>query len=459
MSAEQAESYLRQLAEAELRRARRDESRPGRYRPAPKLVLAAQVLTAAGVIDPAVAGRIRDDLAFALAAREPRAPGPRPPTRMLGQLLADPPAAAVATPLPAPGSWRIIPVGQVIPGAAPGGDVTVLAYLGGPAGARFAITGGMPGFPGQLTATDDQGARYHLRLMRGPRAGVLELLPAPAYRLRWLDIVNGSGQVITRIDLPGPDQGPAQPAVTVTTTSASPGEFMLDLIAARILATIRLPAATAAELAAPPPPATFGPPTAAVAELRGFVDRIPGDVTTAMLAAGELPAASPWPGRLAALCERLDLPDHGITAPPAAVLPEHWASILAHPGDRPPLAPGRWAMAVTGPVMGTTQLSIIGLDQTVGGGTMLHTLVSGATTDNDWQFTRSLRPARALWVRDSGGGWHATLTAGIMPWQDAGLILQSLAVSPALPHGTTWIDVITAAPGRQAQVRLRLGRA
>ncbi len=115
-------------------------------------------------------------------------------------------------------------------------------------------------------------------------------------------------------------------------------------------------------------------------------------------------------------------------------------------------------MAVTGPVMGATQLSILGLDQAVGSGTMLHTLVSGAATDSDWEFTRSLRPARALWVRDSSGGWHTTLTSEIMPWKEAGLALQSLAVIPALAEGTVWIDVISAAPGIQAQVRLPLPR-
>jgi hypothetical protein len=177
-----------------------------------------------------------------------------------------------------------------------------------------------------------------------------------------------------------------------------------------------------------------------------------------MLAAGALPAASPRPAQLAALCERLDLPGHGITAPPAAGLPEPWAGVLTSRGDLGTMAPGRWSMAVTGPVMGATQLSILGLDHAVGSGTTLHTLVSGATADDEWAFSRGLRPARPLWIRDSSGGWHATLTSGIMPWKEAGLVLQSLAVIPSLSAGTAWIDVFSAAPGIQAQVRLPLTR-
>jgi len=35
-------------------------------------------------------------------------------------------------------------------------------------------------------------------------------------------------------------------------------------------------------------------------------------------------------GQLAALCQRLGATGHGITAPPAAQLPERWASVIAH---------------------------------------------------------------------------------------------------------------------------------
>jgi hypothetical protein len=83
-------------------------------------------------------------------------------------------------------------------------------------------------------------------------------------------------------------------------------------------------------------------------------------------------------------------------------------------------------------------------------------LVSGAAPDDDWDFSRALRPLPALWVRDSGGRWHATRTSGIIPWSDAGVVMLWLAIIPALQAGTTWIDVIAAAPSARAQVRLPL---
>ena len=439
MSREQAETYLRQLAESELRQLRAgDADRPGRYWHAPKLLLAAQALSAVGAIDAGTAWRIRADADFALAARQPRQS--QPPSlaaRRLHRSLPVQPPLAVAPQFPAAGParplaagsvpWRVVSVGQVIPGAAPNGDVTVLAYLEGPAGARFAITGGIPGFPGQLTATDDRGANYHLRLMRGPRTGVLELLPGPAHPIRWLDVLTASGGIAARFDLDSadqavdsadqhsPDNGRPRLEVTMARTATSPGELMLDVIAARILATAPL-------LPAGPGPVTASP------DLRAFIGSKPGDITAAMLAAGALSPASALPGQLAGLCERLGIPGHGITAPPAAVLPAPWESMLANRGDFPALAPGRWAMTAE-PRLGGTQLTILGLDHAVAG-TILHTLVSGARPDDDWEFSRGTRPLQALWVRDSSGDWHVTRTSGILPWNEAGLVMQSLGDHP-----------------------------
>jgi len=459
MSREQAETYLRQLAESELRQLKAaDADRPGRYRHTPKLLLAAQALSAVGVIDAGTAWHIRADADFALAARQPRQS--QPPSlaaRRLHRSLPVQPPLAVGQALPAgrarplaAGSvpWRVVSVGRVIPGAAPNGDVTVLAYLERPAGARFAITGGIPGFPGQLTATDDQGANYHLRLMRGPRTGVLELLPGPAHPIRWLDVITASGGIAARFDLDSADQhsadeGRLRPEVTMARTATSPGELMLDVIAARILAT------------APVPPASPGPVTASP-DLRAFIGSKPGDITAAMLAAGALSPASVLPGQLAGLCERLGIPGHGITVPPAAVLPAPWESMLAYRGELPALAPGRWAMTAE-PMLGGTQLTILGLDHAVAG-TILHTLVSGAGPDDDWEFSRGTRPLQALWVRDSSGDWHATRTSGILPWNEAGLVMQSLAIIPTLRAGTAWIDVFAAVPAAEARVRLPLHR-
>jgi hypothetical protein len=148
---------------------------------------------------------------------------------------------------------------------------------------------------------------------------------------------------------------------------------------------------------------------------------------------------------------------HGITAPPVPVLPAPWESLLSYRAELPALAPGRWAMAVAEPPLGGVQRTILGLDHAVAG-TILHTMVRGATVDDDWAFSRGVRPLHSLWVRDSSGGWHATRTSGILPWADAGLVMLSQAIVPALPAGTAWIDVVTTVPGSRAEVRLPLTR-
>jgi hypothetical protein len=300
----------------------------------------------------------------------------------------------------------------------------------------------MPGFPGQLTATDDQGDRYHLRLMRGTRTGVLELFPAPARPIAWLELLTASGGRAAHLDLGASRRPVPQPQVTPADTS--PGELMLDVIAARILA------------AAPAGPPDRGAPRRPPADLRAFVGDRPGALTTALLEAGALPAESPLPGQLAALCERLGLAGHGITAPPAAALPARWESMLGYRGGpRMSLAPGTWATAVTEPELGGIRLTILGLQQGAVD-TTLHTLVTGAVPDDDWDFGTGIRPLRAIWVRDSSGDWHATRTIGVLPWSEADVVMHSLAIVPALPAGTAWIDVLSLAPQAQAQVRLPL---
>jgi hypothetical protein len=53
-----------------------------------------------------------------------------------------------------------------------------------------------------------------------------------------------------------------------------------------------------------------------------------------------------------------------------------------------------------------------------------------------------------LWVRDSDGRWHATALAGRSPWPDAGLVVLSMRLVPALDPGVTWIEIVAA--GRSA---------
>jgi hypothetical protein len=100
----------------------------------------------------------------------------------------------------------------------------------------------------------------------------------------------------------------------------SAGRDVGDVLGAGVPFHVRQRAAIwpspAADLAAPGP----GPPATAADGL--------GDVIAALRAAGALSPLSPVPGQLAALCARLHLTGHGITAPPARNLPGPWLSML-----------------------------------------------------------------------------------------------------------------------------------
>jgi hypothetical protein len=478
MNRQRAETYLRLLGEAELRRvmARSAGSAAGRWH-ARRLELAAQALSAVDAVDAGAAGQIRADIDRALAARQLSRPGTWPTRRgQLGRLmqaqLADGalPSRSARRPASPRGPWRVAPVGHAVPGDGSRGELLLLAYVHTAAGARFTVAIGMaaslgmpgpgpgPGRPAQprrvlpagpLTATDDRGAAYQLLLQFGPGfgAGVLELRPDPPPGIGRLDLATAPGQPATRIDLTPP--GPPVPAaqVTVTRPGPSPGELMLDVIAARILTSV-----------APFSQDDPGRPAAASADLRAFIGDGPGHIVAALHAVGALSPDSPVPGQLAGLCARLGIPGHGITAPPAAGLPPRWHSMLASSrrGPHPVLPPGSWAATTAQlPDLDGVTITILGLHHGESG-TIMHLLVSGVTPDGDWAYGRGVRPLPALWIRDSGGRWHATRTRGVNPCRDTGEVVLRLAIVPPLDRGTIWIDLAVAGPSAEVRARLPL---
>src|SRR5580658_7203876 len=455
MDRERAETYLRQLAEAELRRAgtlpaagiRRPQNSAG-------LALVAPALVAVGAVDAGTAVQIRADLELALAGRQL---GQENQARLMGGFsgragttvaLDQALSTGHARPAPHRASWRAVPVGQVIHFR--DGDVRrellVVAYLRSAGGARFIIAG----WPfRRLTAADDRGARYQIGYQGGPGVAEFLLTPDPPRQIRWLDLITAPGEPATRIDLDPPIPAPD---VTVTRNAHSPGELLLDVIAARILCSG--PSFPQDELEHP---------AAEAADLRAFIGDGPGDIVAALHASGALPPASPVPGQLAGLCTRIGIPGHGITAPPAD-LPERWHSMLTRPRGLPEAGPAPGIAAATVaelPELDGTHITILGLHHSTIVGlhnsttqTIVHTLVSGVTPEGDWTYGRVVRPLPALWVRDSSGRWHATRTNGTGPSPNSGEVILWLEIVPPLDSGTAWIDVV--ATGRSAEVRIRL---
>ena len=243
-----AETHLRQLAEAELRRA----TEPGALDrgPAGRLPLVAQALIAVGAVDVGTADQIRALLDLALAARY-QAAGMTP--QALARLHGVRPPRAVTETFTASrqAPWQVVPAGQVIRirDDEIRGELGLLAYLRTARGGRFTAAGWMHGpAPGpgarpphshllvsrQFTAADDKGAGYTLRFifrtgLTGPAvwAGVLDLRPDPPHEIGWLDLRTASGEPATRIRLDPPDPQIPAPQLTVTRTAHSPGELLL----------------------------------------------------------------------------------------------------------------------------------------------------------------------------------------------------------------------------------------
>jgi hypothetical protein len=440
VDSERAETHLRLVAEAELRRATTIPADGARRWHAQRLVLAAQALSAVGVINARTADEIQADLDLAVTGRRPlqRRSEPWPP----GGSAAPGLSTGHTQPAPRRESWRVVPAGQVIP--IRDGDVRrellMVAYVQSAGGARFT----MADWPfRRFTAADDQRTSYQVGFAGGHAAGELLLRPDPPHQIRWLDLTTTPGEPATRIDLR--PQVPV-PEVTVTRKVTSPGELLLDVIAAWILTSAAaFPQDTPEQLAAAHP------------ELLPHPAAGLGDIVAALDAAAALSAASPVPGQLAGLCARLGISGHGIAAPPAGELPGRWQSMLSRYHRREPyLAPpdGRVAAMVAElPELDEARIVILGLHHSQDR-TILHLMASGVTTGDDWAYARGVRPPPVVWIRDSSGRWHTTRTDFATPSGNTGEVMWWLEIVPALDRSTAWIEV--AACGRSAEVWARL---
>ncbi len=355
----------------------------------------------------------------------------------------------------AAGGERVVAVGVTVPFDR--GELYLISYAHTGSGARFTVVwrirdagralpglGGMPPVE-RFSATDDRGGRYRLQFAGQGEpnwTGKLSLHPEPPRDIRWIDICAPGGE--TRVSLDSVDPSPGV-AAEVREVTVSPGEHLLNQLAVRLLTIApEFPHDLRLQLAAVSP----GPLSNAAAGL--------GDVIAALEAADALSPLSPLPGRLAALCASLRVSGHGITAPPARDLPEPWLSMLAYYHRRKrhtePERDGFAPLAVGLPELDGIRLTLLGLDNS-GGNTVLSALASGPAPDTrrgsagvDMHFPLS------VWVRDSGGRWHAARTSG-WRWADGEYAI-TLHMVPPLDRSTTRIEVLAA--GQSAEVRVRL---
>jgi len=453
---QRAEAHLRLLAEDELRR---PASAWGERRI--RVGRVADLLTAIGALEDEVAGQIMADFDLALAARQ----GDDRGRRILLARLQRWPAAARSRPArpvssgpPAPGPvpGRLVRLGQVIPvpGQAGGGEVYLLSYARTGPGHQLSLfvrstrqdgpSGPEARTLEQFTATDDRGTRYQMMvrdLGGGTDGWTLMLAPGPPHDPQWLDLVTAPGQPVVRVGLNPPARSPQDATVTAAPVTASPGDHLLHAVAARLLAQ--------ADLAGFPLRHSAPRPGSLAPDAGEF-----GDVIAALQAAGALSPLSPVPGQFAALCARLHLTGHGITAPPARELPEPWLHMLEY--DRrgqartAPAADGGAAAAVALPGLDQITLAILGLHN-CGGRTVVHMHASGPVNQVSYPGAE-LYYCPVTWIRDSGRRWHATRTLGQSVHAD-GTALRAQVVPP-LSRAMTGIEVV--ATGRSAQARARL---
>lgn len=496
MNREGAETYLRLLAEAALRRALaagQEQGLPGAGDPGghrARLRLAGQALVAAGALGLGPLEEILVDFNLAIAVRlisDPRfASGPAPAAALV---LGGPPqhmpmawgvrmglgrnldVTGPVRPGAGPASRerdtgpddadRFVPVGLKVPfrDADVSGELYLMSFTRTRAGARFFAVWNIRApalrdislIPfGRFTVTDDHGARYGLEFAPSGDSGWTSeviLRPAPPPEARWLD-VTAPGSTAVRVGLnPAGSGGPHREAQT-SKTEMSPGEHLLVMIAERLLTAVpdqpRNPWRQATAVA---PPA-----------LRHLAAGL-GDIVAGLEAADVLSPLSPVPARLATLCASLDIPEHGITAPPARQLPEPWLSVLAHyqrrKPDPVPLLDGYAAMTAALPELDGIGLTLLGLHHSEGGSS-LYALARGQQAEA-FLGPFGIDPAfpLSIWLRDSGGRWHAARPAERRRGGGRdGESTMRLQLVPPLTRATPWAEVL--ASGQTAEVRTTL---
>jgi hypothetical protein len=319
-----------------------------------------------------------------------------------------------------------------------------------------------------FAVTDDRGARYRLDDKPGSDPhwnSEISVRPAPPRDIRWLDVA-GPGHPAVRVAL-----GPAMPPSTgdkpqVSDVKLSPGEHLLIMLAERLLTSApqapgRLltsaPQAPGRLLtSAPQAPGRLRPRAAAALAPRRSMAAALGDVVAALEAADVLSPLSPVPGRLATLCASLDLGRPGLTVPAAAVLPGPWLSLLAHFQRRKPepaqMRDAYAPLATTLPELDGIRLALLGLLHAEESSSLF---VLARGPDRGYRYGPldiDLAFPLSVWLRDSGGRWHAARSDRRHRGGRENTI--RLRLVPPLTRPADWAEIIIG--GQSAEVRTTL---
>jgi hypothetical protein len=476
VSTERAETYLRLLSEAHLRRLLprpAAASHADVVRAVVEIDQAGQILAAAGLVAGWSGNRAATELKVALNLRSRSYPA-----RSLRQLSweldmigrpppaeTDRPAARTARPL------RLTPIASTVSihiDRAPL-DLQLMTLVSTPDEAAITaairvrwppdgssidleVTG--PGYHllpyDRLEAVDDRGSRYSVRFGgEGGNAtwqGIVSLSPAPSPGASWLDLIADGTRRLIRLDLTARTPASATGAQVSgpEDLAGPPGERLLAVAAERIIARSW------------PPTRTGG----------GFEL---GEMIRVLTDAGAIAADSATPGQLAALCQRLGvsgsgsgghgisghgISGHGIAAAPATEIPAPWASVVA---QREAGAAGRRAPEVFAPLgvvlpdIEGTRLAIAGLSMAAGE-SFLHVVGSGLRQLESiygWDMGFS------WWLRDGAGHWHVAVPDGAAKLEaaplESGEAAFSLRLTPPLAAPPDTLEVVVR--GRSARLR------
>ena len=186
-------------------------------------------------------------------------------------------------------------------------------------------------------------------------------------------------------------------------------------------------------------------------DARGPVEGpVPGEIITVLTETGAIAADSPVPGQLAALCQRLGAAGHGITVPPAGEIPAPWASVIAHreapepAGDAEVFAP----LACVLPDVDGARFALTGLN-TAAGESHLHVISSGMPQLADrfqWDWT----PGFSWWLKDTAGNWHVA-TAGEPCTLEHGMQAFWLRLTPPLATVPDAAEIVVTGPATRAR--------